>query len=119
MTKCRECYDDGYIWCTPSGCNGDDNMPRFEKCDSCGVLESDFAAEIKAQKRRYFVVWWHGYCVNADAGDKPATGEIMQEDMTMENGWSEEDIENINTLKLCHRHSTGGPIEEVTVYRWK
>ena len=26
---------------------------------------------------------------------------------------------NINSLKLNGRHSTGGPIEEVTVYRWK
>ena len=43
----------------------------------------------------------------------------MQDDMTMDNGWSEEDIENINSLKLNGRHSTGGPIEEVTVYRWK
>jgi len=117
MTKCRECYDDGYIWTTPSG--SDDDTPRFEKCDCCGILETDTAAKVKASSRRYFVVWWHGYCVNADAGDKPSTGEIMQEDMTMDNGWSEEDIENINSLKVNGRHSTGGPIEEVTVYRWK
>ena len=117
MTNCRECWDDGYIWTHPSG--SEDDKPRFEKCDACGILKSDNEAQAKANSRSYFVVWWHGYCVNADAGDKPSTGEIMQDDMTMDNGWHEEDIEEINTLKIGDRHTTGGPIEEVTVYRWK
>jgi hypothetical protein len=43
----------------------------------------------------------------------------MQDDMTIDNGWSEEDIEKINSLLVTGRHTTGGPIEEVTVYRWK
>ena len=117
MTNCRECWDDGYIWTNPSG--SEDDKPRFEKCDAWGILKSDNEAQAKASSRSYFVVWWHGYCVNADAGDKPSTGEIMQNDMTMDNGWHEEDIEEINTLKIGDRHTTGGPIEEVTVYRWK
>ena len=118
MAKCRECWDDGYIYVARSIENYQ-KVFKFENCKACGILETDTAAKVKASSRRYFVVWWHGYCVNADAGDKPTTGEIMQDDMTMDNGWSEEDIENINSLKLNGRHSTGGPIEEVTVYRWK
>jgi hypothetical protein len=43
----------------------------------------------------------------------------MQDDMTIDNGWSEEDIEKINSLLVTGRYTTGGPIEEVTVYRWK
>ena len=115
MWKCRECNDEGYIWTTPSG--SDDDTPRFEKCDSCGILETDIAAKVKASSRRYFVVWWHGYVTNEDG--KPTTSEIMQDDMTIDNGWSEEDIEKINSLLVSGRYTTGGPIEEVTVYRWK
>ena len=115
MTKCRECYDDGYIWTTPSG--SDDDTPRFEKCDACGILETDTDAKVKASSRRYFIVWWHGYVTNEDG--KPTSSEIMQEDMTIDNGWSEEDIEKINSLLVTGKHTTGGPIEEVTVYRWK
>jgi len=115
MTKCRECYDEGYIWTTPSG--SDDDTPRFEKCDACGILETDTDAKVKASSRRYFIVWWHGYVTNEDG--KPTSSEIMQEDMTIDNGWSEEDIEKINSLLVTGKHTTGGPIEEVTVYRWK
>jgi len=43
----------------------------------------------------------------------------MQDDMNTDHGWSEEDIKEINTLGLGDRHTTGGHIEEVTVYRWK
>ena len=35
MTNCRECWDDGYLWTHPSG--GEDNKPRFEKCDACDL----------------------------------------------------------------------------------
>ena len=115
MTKCRECYDDGYIWTNPSG--SDNDTPRFEKCDACGILETDTAAKVKASSRRYYCVWWHGYVTNEDG--KPTSTEIMQDDMTIDNGWSEEDIEKINSLLVTGRHTTGGPIEEVTVYRWK
>tara|TARA_R100000322_G_scaffold168456_1_gene138200 strand:- start:530 stop:877 length:348 start_codon:yes stop_codon:yes gene_type:complete len=115
MTKCRECYDDGYIWTNPSG--SDDDRPRFEKCDCCGILKTDIDAKVKASSRRYFVVWWHGYVTNEDG--KPTSTEIMQDDMTIDNGWSEEDIEKINSLLVTGRYTTGGPIEEVTVYRWK
>ena len=117
MWKCRVCYDEGYIWSHPSG--SDDDKPRFEKCDACGILETDTAAKVKASSRSYFVVWWHGYCVNADAGNKPTTGEIMQDDMTIDNGYNEEDLVEINSLKVGDRHTIGGPIEEVTIYRWK
>ena len=115
MTKCRECWDDGYIWTTPSG--SDDDTPRFEKCDSCGILETDTAAKVKASSRRYFVVWWHGYVTNKDG--KPTTSEIMQVDLTIDNGWSEEDLNKINELLVTGKYTTGGPIEEVTIYRWK
>ena len=115
MTKCRECWDDGYIWTTPSG--SDDDTPRFEKCDSCGILETDTAAKVKASSRRYFVVWWHGYVTNENG--KPTTSEIMQDDMTIDNGWSEEDLNKINELLVTGKYTTGGPIEEVTIYRWK
>jgi hypothetical protein len=65
-------------------------------------------------------VWWHGFQVNIiNGGEKPVTSEIMQDDMNTDHGWSEEDIEEINTLKINGRFSTGGPLEEVTVYRWK
>ena len=118
MTKCRECYDEGYIWSHPSG--SDDDKPRFEKCDACGILETDTAAKVKASSRRYFLVWWHGFQVNIiNGGEKPVTSEIMQDDMNTDHGWSEEDVEKINTLKINGRFSTGGPLEEVTVYRWK
>ena len=118
MWKCRVCYDEGYIWTSPSGIV--DDKPRFEKCDACGILETDTAAKVKASSRRYFVVWWHGFQVNMITnGEKPFTSEIMQDDMTMDHGWSEEDIEKINSLKINGRISTGGPLEEVTIYRWK
>jgi hypothetical protein len=115
MWKCRVCYDEGYIWSHPSG--SDDDKPRFEKCDACGVLESDTAAKVKASSRSYFVVWWHGYVTNENG--KPTTSEIMQDDMTIDNGYSEEDLVEINSLKVGDKYSTGGPIEEVTIYRWK
>ena len=115
MTKCRECWDDGYIWTHPSG--SDDDTPRFEKCDACDVLKDDNEAKAKASARSYYVVWWHGYTVNMDG--KPHSSEIRHEDITLDNGWHDEDIEEISTLKIGERHTTGGPIEEVTVYRWK
>lgn len=115
MWKCRVCYDEGYIWSHPSG--SDDDKPRFEKCDACGILETDIAAKVKASSRRYYCVWWHGYVTNEDG--KPTSSEIMQDDMTIDNGYSEEDLVEINSLKVGDRHTTGGPIEEVTIYRWK
>lgn len=115
MWKCRVCYDEGYIWSHPSG--SDDDKPRFEKCDACGILETDTAAKVKASSRSYFIVWWHGYVTNENG--KPTTGEIMQDDMTIDNGYSEEDLVEINSLKVGDKYSTGGPIEEVTIYRWK
>jgi len=116
MTKCRECWDDGYIYVARSIENYE-KVFKFESCKACGILKDDNEAKIKASSRSYFVVWWHGYVTNENG--KPTTSEIMQDDMTIDNGWSEEDIEKINSLLVTGRHTTGGPIEEVTVYRWK
>ena len=116
MAKCRECYDEGYIYVARSIENYE-KVFKFESCKACGILKTDQDAKIKASSRRYFVVWWHGYVSNENG--KPTTSEIMQDDMTIDNGWSEDDIEKINSLLVSGRYTTGGPIEEVTIYRWK
>jgi hypothetical protein len=115
MANCRECWDDGYIWTHPSG--SDDDTPRFEKCDACDVLKDDNEAAAKASGRSYYCVWWHGYVTNENG--KPTSSELRHEDITKDNGWDDDDIEEISTLQIGERHTTGGPIEEVTVYRWK
>ena len=118
MTKCRECYDDGYIWTHPSG--SDNDKPRFEKCDACGILESDHAALAKANGRQYFLVWWNGFTCNIINGvDKPFSSEMRHEDINANNGWHDDDIEEISTLGVGDKHETGGPIERITIYRWK
>jgi len=115
MVNCRECWDDGYIWTHPSG--SDFDKPRFEKCDACGIFKDDNEAQAKANSRSYYVVWWNGYNVNKDG--KPHSSEIRHEDITENNGWHEEDIDEISSLSIGEKYNTGGPIEQVTLFRWK
>ena len=117
MTNCRECWDDGYIWTHPSG--SEDDKPRFEKCDACGILKSDSEAQAKAGNRKYFLVWWNGFQVNMiNGGSKPVSSELLHEDFNEDHGWHEEDIEEVSCLKIGEKYDTGGPIENVTIYRY-
>ena len=45
--------------------------------------------------------------------------EIRHEDITENNGWHEEDIDEISSLSIGEKYNTGGPIEQVTLFRWK
>jgi len=118
MTNCRECWDDGYLWTHPSG--SEDDKPRFEKCDACGILKDDNEAKAKAQSRQYFIVWWNGFNVNMINGNnKPVSTELRHEDIDEKNGWHEEDIDEISGLTVGEKCNIDGPIERVTVYRWK
>lgn len=118
MTKCRECYDDGYLWTHPSG--SDYDKPRFEKCDACDILKDDKEAEAKANERSYFLVWWNGFVVNIINGNsKPVTSEIIHKDFNKDHGWDDEDIDEVSGLRVGEKYNTGGPIENVTVFRWK
>ena len=117
MTKCRECYDDGYLWTYPSG--SDNDKARFEKCDACDILENDHAALAKANGRKYFLVWWCGFQVNIINNDsKPVSSEMLHEDMNESNGWHQEDIDEISGLAIGEKCDVDGPTERVTIYRY-
>jgi hypothetical protein len=115
MTNCRECWDDGYLWTHPSG--SEDDKPRFEKCDACGIFKDDNEAHAKAQSRQYYVVWWNGYNVNSDGC--PHSSHIRHEDINESNGWHDEDVDEISSLSIGEKCNIDGPIERVTVFRWK
>lgn len=67
--------------------------------------------------KQFAVIHWHGYQCNKD--NKPVMSFAKHEDFTEDMGWHEEDLKEINDLHVNGKYDTGGPIEEVTVYRWK
>ena len=66
--------------------------------------------------KKYSFVFWCGYVSNEDG--KPSIQYVTEKDITEDNGFFDEDIEEIKDLSAGQKHDIHAILESMSVYRY-
>ena len=67
--------------------------------------------------KKYSFIFWCGYVSNEDG--KPSIQHVTEKEISEDNGFFKEDIEEIKNLSVGHKHDIDGILESMSVFRYK
>ena len=67
--------------------------------------------------KKYSFIFWCGYVSNEDG--KPSIQHVTEKEISKDNGFFKEDIEEIKNLSVGHKHDIDGILESMSVFRYK
>jgi len=67
--------------------------------------------------KKYSFIFWCGYVSNEDG--KPSIQHVTEKEISEDNGFFKEDIEEIKNLAVGHKHDIDGILESMSVFRYK
>ena len=67
--------------------------------------------------KKYSFIFWCVYVSNEDG--KPSIQHVTEKEISEDNGFFKEDIEEIKNLSVGHKHDIHGILESMSVFRYK